>query len=143
MSGPTGPTGITGAYGLQGFRGLRGLPYGPTGPPYRGAGTRLTIQSPTGTSITLTESSLYTYYNIASQATTTIVFPTRSESYPTPEQTGAFWVFRNNTPSTTTLAFSNGTVDCAGVAATTSVDIPKGNGLTVAYASNITGYVAF
>ena len=140
MSGPTGPTGITGAYGLQGFRGLRGLPYGPTGPPYRGAGTRLTIQSPTGTSITLTESSLYTYYNIASQATTTIVFPTRSESYPTPEQTGAFWVFRNNTGTYMNISV---TYTGTGGGGTASIVIPPANSTTVMFVANTSGSNAY
>jgi hypothetical protein len=72
-----------------------------------------------------------------------VTFPTRSETYPVPEQAGVFWVFRNNTVSEIVLNFSNGTVDCGGVLAATTVNIPKGNGLTIAYASNITGYVAF
>ena len=143
MSGPVGPTGITGPYGLQGFRGTKGAGYGPTGPPHRSCPTLLKIQSPTSSTITLTEASAYTFYNIASQATTTIVFPGRSESYPLPEQAGLFWEFRNNTGSTITLNFSNGTVDCAGNTAATTLDIPKGNGVTVAYSSNITGYIAF
>lgn len=143
MPGPAGPQGLTGPQGLQGFRGPRGLPFGPTGPAYNGLGYLLTIVSPTTSNIVLTEASLYTYYNIASQSTTTVTFPTRSETYPVPEQAGAFWVFRNNTISSITLNFSNGTVDCAGVPAATSVNILKGNGLTIAYASNTTGYVAF
>ena len=144
MSGPAGPQGITGPQGLQGFRGPRGIPFGPTGPTYSGLGYLLTIVSPTTSNIVLTEANLYTYYNIASsQATTTVTFPSRTETYPVPEQAGAFWVFRNNMISSITLNFSNGTVDCAGVAAATTVDILKGNGLTIAYASNTTGYVAF
>ena len=143
MPGPTGPTGYTGPTGLQGFRGWKGNAFGPTGPPHRSCPTLLKIQSPTSSTITLTEASAYTFYNIASQATTTIVFPGRSESYPLPEQAGLFWVFRNNTSSTITLNFSNGTVDCAGNTAATTLDILKGNGVTVAYSSNITGYIAF
>jgi hypothetical protein len=143
MSGPTGPTGITGPIGLQGFRGWKGVGYGPTGPPHRSSPYVLKIQSPTGSTITLTEASAYTFYNIAVQSTTTIVFPGRTESYPLPEQAGLFWVFRNNTPSTITLNFSNGTVDCMGNTAATTLDILKGNGTTIAYASNTTGYIAF
>jgi hypothetical protein len=86
---------------------------------------------------------LYTYYNIASQSTTTVTFPTRSETYPVPEQAGAFWVFRNNFGSTITLNFSNGTVDSTGTVAATTLTIPSGNGTTIAYLSNTTCYIAF
>lgn len=142
MSGSTGPTGLTGANGLQGFRGPRGEPYGVPGPGYSSSSTFLKIASPSGSTITLTEASFYTFYNIAVQSTTTVVFPTRSESYPLPEQAGVFWVFRNNTASSITLNFLNGTVDFEGTQARTTLTIPIGSGITIAYSSNITGYVA-
>jgi hypothetical protein len=142
MSAPQGPTGLTGANGLQGFRGPRGEPFGIPGPSYTSSSKFLKIESPSGSTITLTEASFYTFYNIAAQSTTTIVFPTRSESYPLPEQAGVFWVFRNNTGSSITLNFSNGTVDFEGVEARTTLTIPIGSGITIAYSSNITGYVA-
>jgi hypothetical protein len=92
----------------------------------------------------LSEGNVYTFYNIAVQPTTTIVFPTtRSETFPVPEQAGMFWVFRNNTSSIITLNFSNATVDCSGNPTASTLDIPKGNGVTIAYASNITRYIAF
>jgi hypothetical protein len=144
MAGNQGPTGITGAYGLQGFRGPKGQAYGPTGPSYNTLPSTISIQSPTGTTITLTEANLYTFFNIAVQPTTTLVFPiTRTENFPLPEQAGMFWVFRNNTSSIITLNFSNVTVDCSGNPNATTLDIPKGNGVTIAYASNITRYIAF
>ena len=146
MSGPVGPTGIAGPYGLQGFRGPKGAGYGPVGPTYYSSPTTLTIQSPTTSTITLTEANAYIFYNIAVEPTTTVVFPTRTETYPITEQTGLFWVFRNNTPSVITLNFSNGVVDCKGNPEATTLDIPKGNGTTIAYStlsSNVIGYVAF
>jgi hypothetical protein len=144
MAGNQGPTGITGAFGLQGFRGPKGLPFGVTGPSYRNLNSTIAIQSPTETTITLTEGNVYTFFNIAVQPTTTIVFPiTRTETFPIPEQAGMFWVFRNNTSSIITLNFSNATVDCSGNPTASTLDIPKGNGVTIAYASNITRYIAF
>ena len=141
MAAPIGPTGLTGAVGLQGFRGPRGTPLGPMGPSYRSNPTFLNIEKVTTSTITLTESSLYTFYSIHSE-TTTITFPTRSETYPTPEQAGVFWVFGNSRTQSITLNFSNGTVSTRGNTAATTLSIPIGNSITIAYDSNITGYIA-
>ena len=141
MAAPIGPTGLTGAVGLQGFRGPRGTPLGPMGPSYRSNQTFLNIEKVTTSTITLTESSLYTFYSIHSE-TTTITFPTRSETYPIPEQAGVFWVFGNSRTQSITLNFSNGTVSTRGNTAATTLSIPIGNSITIAYDSNITGYIA-
>jgi hypothetical protein len=142
MSAPQGPTGLTGAVGLQGFRGPRGTPLGPTGPSYRSTGTLLNIEMPSTSTITLTESNIYTFYSIQSETTSTVIFPTRSETYPTPEKAGVFWVFGNSRLEPITLNFSNGTVSTRGNAAATTLSIPIGNSITIAYDSNITGYIA-
>jgi hypothetical protein len=142
MPGPTGPTGITGPYGLQGFRGPRGIPFGPTGPSYTSSGQVLKVATPTGSSLQLTEASFYTFYNmIISDNPFTVIFPVRSENFPIPENSGVFWVFKNNFTRILTLTFSNGTVDYNGTTNGTTIDIPYGNAITVMYGSNETSYI--
>ena len=120
-----GPTGITGTQGFQGLRGLQGDPLGPTGPSFQTAANRLTIVTPSSSTIQLTVSNLGTFYNITSNATSngniTVVFPLfnttypeTNELFPAPEQAGVFWVIRNNFSSSININLSNGTLNFAG-----------------------------
>jgi hypothetical protein len=144
MSGPTGPTGITGPNGMQGLRGQRGPPLGPTGPPFVNTAGRLTIVSPSSSTIQLTVGSLGTYYNITSNATSdgniTVSFPLCNSTYPetnelfpAPEQAGTFWRIRNNFSTYLIITFSNGTVNYGGTSNSSSFYLPYGQGVSITY----------
>jgi len=144
MSGPTGPTGFTGPYGMQGLRGQRGPPLGPTGPPFVATVGRLTVVTPSSSTIQLTVGNLGTYYNITSNATSdgniTISFPLcnatyleTNELFPAPEQAGAFWRIKNNYSSYLILTFSNGTVSYPGASNATTYYLANGQGTSITY----------
>lgn len=99
--GVPGPTGITGATGLQGLRGLQGPAYGPTGPPFDQAASRLSVITPSSSPVTLTYSTLGSYYNITSNVTTDGTFVIGLPSY-SPTYTA-------NNQSTITTSSGNGT----------------------------------
>jgi hypothetical protein len=144
MSGPTGPTGITGPTGMQGLRGQRGPPYGPTGPSYATTANRLTIVTPSSSTIQLTVGSLGTYYNITSNATSdgniTVSFPLCNSTYPetnelfpAPEQAGTFWRIRNNYSTYLIVTFSNGIVSYDGSNNLSSIYMAPGQGTSITY----------
>lgn len=144
MSGPTGLQGMTGQNGLQGLRGPPGLPYGPTGPPYSILENRLTIVTPSSSTIQLTLGNLGTYYNITSNATTdgyvtvslplcNATYPETNELLPTPEQAGSAWRFKNNYNTYLVLNFSNGTVNRPGTGNATGAYLAPGQGLSITY----------
>lgn len=64
--------------------------------------------------------------------TETVAVETTNEAYPTPEQAGAFWAFKNNHSVTVNITFSNGTVSYRG-AAITSLPLESGNGFSLLY----------
>lgn len=81
-------TGPTGPQGLQGLRGLQGPPrYAYRGPPYGSETARITVKSPTGSTVYLTPQSFGNYFNITSNTTTgnpaplTISFPFYNPTY--------------------------------------------------------------
>jgi hypothetical protein len=57
---------------------------------------------------------------------------TTNEAFPTPEQVGSFWAFKNNCSFTVFITFSNGTVSYQGTAATTRA-LESGDGFTLLY----------
>jgi len=140
----TGPTGYQGPQGLQGLRGLRGDPLGPTGPPFERTSNRLTIVTPTTSTIQLTVGSLGTYYNITNSATSdsfiTLIFPKINSTYPetnelfpAPEQTGLFWVIRNNYSGVLNVILSNGTVNYGTLSNRSELYISYGQGISIMY----------
>lgn len=92
-------------------------PTGPTGSSFSVAATTNTSTSSSGAG--------------AVQETTAV--ETTNEAYPTPEQEGSFWAFKNNCYFTVFITFSNGSVTYKGVTGTTSIGLESGNGLTILY----------
>ena len=140
----TGVTGITGTQGLQGLRGLRGSPYGPTGPPFQTTSNRITIVTPTSSTIQLELSNLGPFYNITSSSTSngflTLVFPVFNSTYPevnelfpTPEQQGSFWVIRNNYSAPLTVILSNARANFRKLTDVGEFYIPYGQGISITY----------
>lgn len=146
----TGPTGINGQDGLQGSLGWRGAT-GPTG--LRGWGDGLTpgsagatgdanfnvSQVSSGTSITVTAASLGTTYYITSPTITGIALPGSTAGL----SSGAFWVFRNTSGFTAVVTLTNGTAVFRGATAATSLNIPNGTGITLAYSGTGVSYIVF
>ena len=140
----TGPTGYQGPQGLQGLRGLRGDPLGPTGPPFQRNTNRLTIVTPTTSTIQFTVANLGTYYNITNAATSdgflTLIFPKFNSEYPetnellpVPEQSGLFWVIRNNYSGVLNVIFSNGTVNYGTLTNRSELYVSYGQGISITY----------
>jgi hypothetical protein len=140
----TGPTGYRGPQGLQGLRGLRGDPLGPTGPSFERTSNRLTIVTPTTSTIQLTVGSLGTYYNITNSATSDGLltlslpkvnseYPETNELFPAPEQAGLFWVIRNNYRGVLNITLSNGTVNYGKLSNTNELYISYGQGISIMY----------
>jgi len=140
----TGPTGLTGTQGLQGLRGLQGDPFGPTGPPFINTNTRLNIVTPTSSTIQLTVGSLGTFYNITDSATSngslTLIFPKFNSTYPetnelfpAPEQSGSFWVIRNNYSTPLIITLSNGVANFRTLSNVTELYVSYGQGLAITY----------
>ena len=140
----TGPTGFTGPPGLQGLRGLRGEPFGPTGPPFERTSNRLTIVTPTTSTIQLTVGNLGTYYNITNSSTSdgflTLILPKFNSTYPetnellpAPEQAGLFWVIRNNYSGVLNITLSNGTVNFGRFSNTSDLYVSYGQGISITY----------
>ena len=140
----TGPTGLTGTQGLQGLRGLQGDPFGPTGPPFINTNTRLNIVTPNSSTIQLTVGSLGTFYNITDSATSngslTLIFPKFNSTYPetnelfpAPEQSGSFWVIRNNYTIPLIITLSNGFANFRTLSNVTELYVPYGQGIAITY----------
>jgi len=140
----TGPTGLTGTQGLQGLRGLQGDPFGPTGPPFINTNARLNIVTPTSSTIQLTVGSLGTFYNITDSATSngslTLIFPKFNSTYPetnelfpAPEQSGSFWVIRNNYSTPLIITLSNGVANFRTLSNVTELYVSYGQGLAITY----------
>jgi hypothetical protein len=143
----TGPTGLTGTQGLQGLRGLQGDPYGPTGPPYVNTRLRLNIVTPTTSTIQFTVGNLGTYYNITDSATSngflTLIFPKvdstypeTNELFPAPEQSGSFWVIRNNYSTALFITLSNGVANFRTLSNVSELYVPYGQGIAITYNSS-------
>jgi hypothetical protein len=139
-----GPTGLTGAYGLQGLRGQVGPPFGPTGPTVVNSNLILNVNTPSSSTIALTVYNLGTIFNITSNATTngliTITMPTTNltypetvELFPTPEQAGTVWSFRNNTGRSIMVTFSNDTAAYGSPQNLSSTYLAQGNGFSLTY----------
>ena len=91
-------------------------PTGPTGSTFSVAATTNTNTSSSGAG--------------AVQETTAV--ETTNEAYPTPEQAGSFWAFKNNHSVTVNITFSNGSVSYQGVDVT-SLPLESGNGFSLLY----------
>jgi len=91
-------------------------PTGPTGSTFSVAASTNTSTSSSGAA--------------AVQETTAV--ETTNEAYPTPEQAGSFWAFKNNCSFTVNITFSNGSVSYQGVDIT-SLPLESGNGFSLLY----------
>lgn len=91
-------------------------PTGPTGSTFSVAATTNTNTSSSGAG--------------AVQESTAV--ETTNEAYPTPEQAGSFWAFKNNHSVTVNITFSNGSVSYQGVDIT-SLPLESGNGFSLLY----------
>jgi hypothetical protein len=58
---------------------------------------------------------------------------TTNEAFPTPEQAGNFWLFKNNDSRSRTVNFINGPVTYEGNDLTTTLEFAKGQKMTVLY----------
>lgn len=147
LQGPQGLPGVTGGTGptgWQGVQGPQGTPFGPTGLGFYSSATRLSLSGVTGSAATIlypTAASSTTYYTISgtSPTITGITLPSSTAGL----FAGSFWVFRNNTSSSLTVALTNGTAVCAGLSAATSITVGAGNSLTLVYSGAGTSYIAF
>jgi hypothetical protein len=141
----TGPTGPSGPSGLQGLRGLQGPPLGPTGPHFITSIARLNVITPSSSPVSLTYSTLGSYYNITSNVATdgnfVIALPTYTpvgsvetdnELFMAPEHVGRSWFIRNNFYYALTPTFTNGTVSFQGSTVST-IYIAYGQGVSITY----------
>jgi hypothetical protein len=96
-------SGPTGPQGLQGLRGLQGdpAPASQTGPGYGYTTARITVVTPSSSPIYLTPQNLGTYFNITSNA---VAIDQLTVSFPFYNPT-----YTNNTQATLTTAVGNGT----------------------------------
>ena len=147
LGAPTGPTGMTGMDGLQGALGRTG-PVGPTGltgwgggstPGPTGNGNFSLSAVASGTSITVTAASLGTTYYITTTGVTGITLPASMSGI----TAGAFWLFQNSSGAALTIALTNGTATSAGSSGLSSLTIPGGTGITLAYSGTGTAYIVF
>jgi hypothetical protein len=142
VQGPQGIQGLpggTGPTGPQGNQGPQGPPFGPTGAGFYSSSTRLNISNfITGATITFTNATASTYYNIGS-GTPLSALSNATSSPPM----GAFWVFRNNTSSMITANLSNCTALYNNNAAASTVYIGSGNSLTLVYSGFSASFIAF
>jgi len=143
----TGPTGINGQDGLEGVLGWRG-PIGPTGlrgwgggqTPGPTGGSDFNLSAVTsGTSITVTTASLGTTYYISITGITGITLPVSMTGI----SAGAFWLFQNSSGAALTITLTNGTATSAGSSGLSSLTIPGGTGITLAYSGTGTAYIVF
>jgi hypothetical protein len=104
VNGPTGPQGFQGPQGLQGRQGFVGPAFGPTGPVFATKPV-IDVITPLTDSVTLPPST--TVYNLII-GSATITVPSISIVYPNPEQSGTYWVFKNNSTIALTLIFNGG-----------------------------------
>jgi hypothetical protein len=63
----------------------------------------------------------------------TTAVETTNEAFPTPEQAGNFWLFKNNDSQDRTVTFSNGVVTYDGNDLTTSLTLERSHKMTVLY----------
>ena len=139
--GPQGQPGGTGPTGFQGIQGPQGPPFGPAGPGFYNSNTRLILSDfTTGGTLTFSNGSASTYYNITSTTPLTTLSNASSGS----TVAGAFWVFRNNTANLITIATLTGiaNVTYAGSTNATTLYIGSGNSLTLV-AGGASSFVAF
>jgi hypothetical protein len=142
--GPQGPQGLpggTGPTGFQGIQGPQGQPFGPAGPGFYNSNTRLILSNfTTGATITFSNGSASTYFNITSTTPVTTLSNASSGS----TVAGAFWVFRNNTSNLITISTLTGiaNVTYGGSANATTLYIGSGNALTLV-AGGASSFVAF
>jgi hypothetical protein len=99
-------------------------PTGPTGYNFSVAATTNTTTSSSG-SATVRE---------------TTAVETTNEAYPTPEQNGSFWIFKNNSSGNLVLNLSNGTATINGGPGGTLIDLPIGYRATILY-STTNGFI--
>ena len=147
VGAPTGPTGMTGMDGSQGNFGPTGQ-VGPMGLTGWGNGT---ATGPTGysnfnlsavasgTTMTLTTSSLGTSYYITTRGITGITLPASMSG----TSAGAFWLLQNSSSGILNIALTNGTATYNGSTSTGSISILVGAGLTLAYSGVGTAYIVF
>lgn len=137
--GPQGQPGGTGPTGFQGIQGPQGPPFGPRGADFYNSNTRLILSNiTTGATITFTNATASTYYNITSG--TPVSALSNATSSPS---AGAFWVFRNNTSNMITATLSNCTTLYNGNATASTVYIGSGNSLTLVYSGSGVSFIAF
>jgi hypothetical protein len=92
-------------------------PTGPTGSTFSVAATTNTSSSSSGAG--------------AVQESTAV--ETTNEAFPTPEQAGNFWLFKNNDDKDMSITFSNGVVTYDGNDLATSLTLERGYKMTVLY----------
>jgi hypothetical protein len=139
--GPQGSQGGTGPTGPQGVVGPQGPAFGPPGPNFYSSNTRLTLSNfTTGGTLTFSNGSASTYYNITSTTPLTILSNASSGS----TTAGMFWVFRNNTSNLITISTLTGIANLSysGSAAATTVFIASGNSFTLV-AAGASSFVGF
>jgi hypothetical protein len=116
-----------------------------TGPGITGFATILTVTRGGSTSGTFTVSPSFTStassYSLATPegSEPILAVETTNEAYPTPEQDGSFWAFKNNCSFTVFITFSNGSVEYRGTTAS-SMALESGNGFTILY-STANGFI--
>lgn len=133
LQGPYGPTGPTGLRGLTGW-GDYIFCTGPGGP----ANFSPSLVS-SGTSVTVSTTSLGTSYYITTRNITGITLPASMTGI----TSGAFWTFQNNSDLALPITLTNGTAVYNGSSSATSILIPSGTGLTLVYTGSGQNYIVF
>jgi hypothetical protein len=110
-----------------------------TFPSYNGSGIRVTsidvnsIIDPYRFSITPTEVGPGSQQGETGTVTESIAVETTNEAFPTPEQAGNFWLFKNNDSRARTVNFINGPVTYENNDMTTTLELAIGQKMTVLY----------
>ena len=127
--GPGGSVGAVGPTGHTGWPGPQGPPYGPDGGGFYSSSTRLSVVAvASSTGITFTPQQSGSYFNITSTGPINSLTPNTNGTVFTP---GMYYVFRNNTASTITIATFGGTLACYNGGSAPPVTIGVGNSMTL------------
>jgi hypothetical protein len=120
--------------------GPQGPPFGPIGPGLYSSNTRLIVSNfASGSTLTFSNGSASTYYNITSTSPLT----TLSNASGNTTTAGMFWVFRNNTSNLITIStLTTFVVTYGGTSSASTLYIGSGNSLTLVSAGG-SSFVAF
>lgn len=149
-----GPRGNQGPTGIQGRKGLQGNPFGPQGLNFFDSGGKISLSTTSNNPIVLGPTGYGIHYIVGVTGSsgptgitgvygktgyiTTVQLPASMNS----ADSGAFWVFKNNTEKILQVNLSNGTANYKGGFTATSLYVGSNNSIGLAYSGTGTSYIA-